>query len=380
MNTLHINASYKPAFIYGGPTMSVSMLCEQLARAGNSVSVFTTTANGESELSVATGNPINVDRVNVTYFKRITKDHTHFSPSLLTKLWKEVKNYDLVHIHAWWNLVSVLSTGIALARRVPVVVSARGTLSPYSFSNKNAGIKSIIHTLLGKPLLKKCHLHVTSEREKQAMVKLIQPKSISVLPNLVKLPAYSLSVEKEPEPLLKLIFLSRIEEKKGLDILLNALLLVNISYSLTIAGNGDEGYINYLKEIAANNHIADKINWVAFRDEDKFDLMREHDLFVLPSHDENFGNVVIESLSVGTAVLISQNVGLADYILKNNMGWICETNAESVGMSINTIGGNHKTDLSRIRKQAPQIIYKDFDPDNLVQAYITMYNDLIKHD
>jgi glycosyltransferase involved in cell wall biosynthesis len=380
LNILHINASYKPAFVYGGPTMSVSMLSEQLARAGNTVSVFTTTANGENELTVTAGKPINVDGVNVTYFKRVTKDHTHFSPSLLTKLWKEAKNYDLVHIHAWWNLVSVLSTGIALARGIQVVVSARGTLSPYSFSNKNTGIKSIIHTLLGKPLLKKCHLHVTSKREKRTILKLIQPKSISILPNLVKLPTYTLSAEKEPGPLLKVIFLSRIEEKKGLDILLNALLLVNIPYSLTIAGNGDAGYINYLKGIAAANHVTDKINWVAFRDENKFDLLREHDLFVLPSHDENFGNVVIESLGVGTAVLISQNVGLADYVIENDLGWICETSAESVGMSINTIGGNHKTDLNRIRKQAPQIIYKDFDPDNLVQGYTTMYNELIKHD
>jgi len=380
LNILHINASYKPAFIYGGPTMSVSMLCEQLARAGNTVSVFTTTANGENELTVTTGKPINVDGVNVTYFKRVTKDHTHFSPSLLTKLWKEAKNYDLVHIHAWWNLVSVLSTGIALARGVQVVVSARGTLSPYSFSNKNASIKSLIHRLFGKPFLKKCHLHVTSEREKHAILKLVQPKSISILPNLVKLPAYTLSAEKEPEPLLKLIFLSRIEEKKGLDILLNALLLVTVPYYLTIAGNGDEGYINYLKEIAADNHVTDKINWVAFHDENKFDLLHEHDLFILPSHDENFGNVVIESLSVGTAVLISQNVGLADYVIKNNLGWVCDTSAESVGMSINTIGGNHKTDLSRIRKQAPPIIYNDFDPDNLVQKYIAMYNELIKHD
>lgn len=380
MNILHINASYKPAFIYGGPTMSVSMLCEQLAGAGNTVSVFTTTANGENELTVLTGKPIGIDGVKVTYFKRLTKDHTHFSPSLLIKLWKEAKNHDLVHIHAWWNLVSVLSTGIALARGVLVVVSARGTLSPYSFSNKNTGIKSLIHKLLGKPLLNKCHLHVTSEREKEAIMKLIQPKSISILPNLVKLPAYSLSAEKGPEPLLKLIFLSRIEEKKGLDILLTALPLVNVPYNLTIAGKGDAEYVKHLKQITADNHIADKINWVGFHDENKFDLLREHDLFILPSHDENFGNVVIESLSVGTAVLISQNVGLADYVVKNNLGWLCETSAESVGGYINTIGGNHKTDLSRIRQQAPEIIYKDFDPDNLVQKYIAMYNELIKHD
>src|SRR3954466_11833550 len=121
--------------IYGGPTMSVSMLSEQLVKAGIDCSVFTTTANGPTELPVTIGIPVNVDGVWVTYFKRITKDHTHFSPALLLALWQRVKQYNIVHIHAWWNTVSVLSGLIAVLRGVPVIVSPRGTLSNYSFHN-----------------------------------------------------------------------------------------------------------------------------------------------------------------------------------------------------------------------------------------------------
>ena len=61
--------------------MSVSMLSEQLAAAGIGVSVYATTANGTEELPVKTNSILNVDGVQVTYFKRITKDHTHFSPA-----------------------------------------------------------------------------------------------------------------------------------------------------------------------------------------------------------------------------------------------------------------------------------------------------------
>ena len=135
--------------------MSVSMLCEQLVKKNIEVMVFTTTANGTDELPVALNNPVDVDGVRVTYFKRLTKDHTHFSPALLSKLWRNVKNYDVVHIHAWWNMVSVLSCFISLMRGVPVIVSPRGTLSPYSFSNKNRFVKNLIHHFLGKPLLNK---------------------------------------------------------------------------------------------------------------------------------------------------------------------------------------------------------------------------------
>lgn len=377
MRILHINASYKPAYIYGGPTMSVSMLCEQLVKAGVSANVFTTTANGVNELQVQTEKSVNIDGVEVTYFKRLTKDHTHFSPTLLAKLWKEAKKYDVIHIHAWWNLVSVLSCFIAVMRKVPVVVSARGTLSSYSFSNKNTGIKSLIHTLFGKSLLNRSHLHVTSKREKQAILKVIQPKGISNIPNLVKLQASHTSAEKETGPVLKLLFLSRIENKKGLDILLNALPLVSVPYYLTIAGTGDEAYINDLKKLATDNSITEKINWVGFSDENKFDLLRTHDLFVLPSHDENFGNVVIESLSMGTAVLISKNVGLEDYVSKNNLGWLCETSPASVADAINTIGTQCEEDLKRISREAPTVIYHDFDGNNLIKDYIAMYKEVI---
>jgi len=378
LRVLQICAAYKPAFIYGGPTMSVSMLSEELIKAGVVSEVFATTANGKSELPVTPGLPVNVDGVSVRYFKRLTKDHTHFSPALLKALWKECRDFDLIHIHAWWNLVSLFSCMIALTRKVPVLISPRGTLSPYSFQNKNIGVKWFIHNLFGKYLLNSSHLHVTSARENKAIKSLIYPKSITILPNFVMLSSQKQFEENKPSSRLRLLFFSRIEEKKGLDILLNALALVTVPYRLTIAGDGDENYVTYLKNIAINSHIDDKIDWVGFQGENKFDLLHSHDLFVLPSHDENFGNVVIESLSVGTPVLISEEVGLADYVRENNLGWICRTNPSAISEAINTIVKDQQHELKRIRKEAPGIIYNDFNEDNLVKKYIGLYQQLIK--
>jgi glycosyltransferase involved in cell wall biosynthesis len=378
LKILQVNASYKPAFIYGGPTMSVSMLCEQLVKAGVSVSVFTTTANGKTELPAEPGQPVNADGVTVRYFKRITKDHSHLSPSLLFALWKDVKKFDLVHVHAWWNLVSVLSCVVALMRKVPVLLSPRGTLSPYSFGNKNIGPKWLIHHLLGKYLLNKSHIHTTTERESDAIKRLIHPRSITMLPNFIQLPGQKAIAVKATLTCLKLIFFSRIEEKKGLDILLNALALVSVPYHLTIAGSGEASYIQSLKIIAANNHTGNKISWIGFLNENKFELLQQHDLFVLPSYDENFGNAVIESLSVGTPVLISDQVGLADYVKKNSLGWICQVNETSISSTINEIATNHHAELMQIRKNAPGIIYEDFNEDKLAKKYIAMYDKLIK--
>ncbi|HVW15737.1 MAG TPA: glycosyltransferase, partial [Mucilaginibacter sp.] len=239
MKVLQVNASYKPAYIYGGPTMSVSKLSEQLTAAGCTVEVFTTTANGPGELPVEPGKTVDVDGVKVTYFKRLTKDHSHFSPALLRHLWSEVKKIDVVHIHAWWNLVSVLSCQIAIMRSKPVVISPRGTLSAYSFTNKNSFSKKLIHALLGKRLLKRSFIHVTSQRERQAMEKLVTPERIYEIPNFVALPDDLPLAGSGDNRFLKLLFFSRIEAKKGLEILFDALKNIAIPYRLSIAGDGE---------------------------------------------------------------------------------------------------------------------------------------------
>jgi glycosyltransferase involved in cell wall biosynthesis len=294
-------------------------------------------------------------------------------------LWVHVKDFDVVHVHAWWNLVSIFSCWIALIRGVPVVLSPRGTLSAYSFINKNNLPKKLIHSSLGKRLLKKCSIHVTSAREKTAIEGIIHPKRIINIPNFIALPSSTpLEAKRSPGPL-KLLFFSRIEEKKGLDILFDALSSVTAPYHLTIAGDGKPEYVERLKSIAALNGISTSLSWVGFQGENKFDLLHQHDVMILPSYDENFGNVVIESLSMGTAVLISKNVGLADYVAENNFGWVCELDKHDISNFIDRI--NTESDLlMTIRKQAPMRIRQDFNEENLARKYRDMYNQIINND
>ena len=375
MRVLQICAAYKPAYIYGGPTMSVSMLAEQLVKGGVDTETYTTTANGKTELPVIPNVSVEVDGVTVTYFKRLTKDHSHLSPALIARLWKQVKSFDVIHIHTWWNLVSLFSCLVALMRDTPVLVSTRGTLSPYSFRNKNIGFKWFIHQLLGIHLLKRCHLHVTSVQEADAIGKIIMPKRIVNIPNFVKLPKHASKITGHTGAF-KLIFFSRIEQKKGLDILIDTLPLLTYPYKLTIAGDGDLAYIETLKSLAVKNGVAANIDWIGFRSEDKFEMLACQDLLILPSHDENFGNVVIESLSEGTAVLLSPFVGLANYVVENKLGWQCELNANAFANMINFIT-TRQDKLSDIRKNAPDKIRADFDESRLVRRYIDLYKNII---
>lgn len=349
-----------------------------MQQAGCTVNVYTTTANGPVELAVAANTTVCVDHVMVTYFKRITKDHTHFSPLLLWRLWREVRGFDVVHIHAWWNLVSVFSCFIAVIRKVPVVVSPRGTLSAYSFTNRSSFSKRTMQVMLGKYLLRRSFIHVTSQKEGHDIYALIHPKKLMNIPNFVVLGAPPGPLVKPKDSRLELLFLSRIEEKKGLDILFNALESVTIPYHLTIAGDGEPGYVANLKALAARQNIYGNISWIGFQGGNKFELLAGMDIMVLTSHDENFGNVVIESLSVGTAVLISKNVGLADYVSENNLGWVCELEADNIRSFIELIA-NATSARADIRSRAPGRIQTDYREDNLAKRYMDMYKQVINH-
>jgi glycosyltransferase involved in cell wall biosynthesis len=380
LKIIHITASYKPAYIYGGPIQSVAKLCEAMVEVsdGKELQVLTTTANGTKELEVQTGKVNLIDSVPVTYFKRWTKDHSHFSPELLIQLRKTILQTQdsklIIHIHAWWNLVSVLSCLIAKFYKMPVVLSPRGMLTSYSFGNRNSISKNLIHKFIGKRLLKYCHIHATSEQEKQDILKIITPKSITVISNLVSFPSSAPSLQSSANNIFQLLFLSRIEEKKGLELLFEALTLVDIPWQLTIAGSGKAEYVESLKLKAEKLKLDNRIKWLGLVDkEKKFDLLADHDLTVLTSHNENFANVVIESLSVGTPVLVSKHVGLADYLVDKELGWVTSLNVDEIKTEL-VSAYREATKREKIRTEAPSIIKDDFNDVILVKKYIELYN------
>lgn len=366
--------------IYGGPSMSVSKLSEELCKNGLQVEVFTTLANGRTELNFPPGKLTYIENVPVWFFKRITKDHSHFSPALFKHLISEIKKTNeplIIHIHAWWNLVSIFACLVARFYKIPVVLSPRGTLSNYSFQTNHNFIKKWIHLLLGKKLLSNCNFHCTSGVEKNEIVQFIHSKKIQVIPNFVAIPSQLKSYTKSENPILKLLFLSRIEAKKGLEVLLQALAGIDFPYQLTIAGTGEMDYIQSLQNLVTKNSMEAFVTWIGFQDhESKFEVLQAHDLLILPSYNENFGNVVIESLAVGTPVLISDQVGLANYVTANKLGWTFENKPEKLREQLTKINQN-RFELDEIKLQSPKKIRKDFAEEALIKQYVNFYHDVI---
>jgi glycosyltransferase involved in cell wall biosynthesis len=377
VNLLHIIPTYKPAYCYGGPIVSISLLCENLVADGHQVTVLSTTANGKTELPVYKRAPKKVDGVDVYYFPRWTKDHSMFSPALLWYLWRNARHFDAIHIHSWWNLSVLCATIVCILRGIKPILSPRGMLSPFTIRGK---FKPIFQRFVGKKLLKNTLLHATSPQEVKECLALIPDWPHVDLPNFLDAQLWDLSKKtrlnahkiRENAPI-RLLFLSRLHQKKGLELLFDALAQVTFEWSLNIAGEGETAYVKQLKKQAQQLKIADKITWLGWVNADKRAVIFETaDLLVLPSYNENFANVIIESLALGTPVLVSKYVGLSDYVAEKKLGWVCDTTVDNL-QQILIESNAQKTHHQWITQNSAQQIRQDFDPSVLVQKYVKMY-------
>ena len=390
---LHITPSYKPAYVYGGPIYSVSRLCESQLAAGAEVQVWTTTANGAEELQVPIAQEQQVDGVGVTYFRRWTKDHSHFSPALLMHLLQQGSRFDHIHIHSWWNLVAIGSVLVCRLKGIRPVVSPRGMLSTYTLRSKS---KRFFHQWIGRWLLSGTSVHATTVAEAREVEQLVPGADCFVLPNVVELPERreadprlsSGFAEQFPDKIVRtglkeqasrtdhfdLLFLSRIHPKKGLDLLFRALAAIDFSWKLTIAGEGEEAYVEELQQLATDLAIDQHLHWYGWADQTaKFALLREADLFVLTSHNENFANVVLEALAVGTPVLLSDRVGLADWVQQAELGWVSPLEVTAIIATLQA-AAEASEQRQRIRHQAPAIVHQTYDARTVAQQYLSAYS------
>ena len=381
MTILQIVPSYKPAFVYGGPIYSISALSEAQETLGHKISVFTTNANGASNLKVPLGVVQTVNKVNVTYFHRITGDHTHISPKLWWKLWKDANKYDVVHLHSWWSVLMIGCAWVLKVKGVRFVFSPRGMFSDYSFNhNINPIKKGIFWGLLTKPVLKKQVFHATAFSEKIEIENLFgKDADVFVLPNLLQFPELSIEAIKthQKKELINLLFISRVDRKKGIELLLKAVNILkdDILVSLTIIGAGDKEYVDELKQLAYSLNISELIIWKGSMEwRAKFYDILNTDILVLPSYNENFANIILETLYAGRPVILTKYVGLHDYVSANNMGWVIDTNPNEIAECVKNYTSNKEEWQEKSVKMHNQIL-ADFNQRMLAEKYINLYKE-----
>lgn len=329
MRILHVVPTYYPAVRYGGPIRSVHGLAAALSRRGHDVHVYTTSVDGDRDLDVPLGQPVDLNGVLVHYFRVPALRRLYWSPGMRNELRKAVGSFDVVHLHSVFLWPMWVAAREAERARVPYIVTPRGMLIREMIQRRNRWIKAAWISLIERETFTgAAGVHATAELEREELQRFgwALPE-VAWIPNGVDFPAIHSPRAAGPFAGLAagyVLFLSRISWKKGLDRLIAAWREVP-DLTLVIAGNDDEDYRPKLEALAESMGVSNRVVFLgAVSDEHKWALYAEAELLVLPSYSENFGNVVAEAMAMSCPVVVSPEVGIAQFVHAHSAGVVCQ--------------------------------------------------------
>ncbi|MEP0918593.1 hormogonium polysaccharide biosynthesis glycosyltransferase HpsP [Leptolyngbya sp. DQ-M1] len=375
------------SLIYGGPSQMILGLSSALAEAGVEVTIATTNSNGDvgqAPLDVPLGIPIAQNGCEIRYFRCSPFRRYKFSIDLLHWLANNAQNYDLAHIHALFSPVSSCSAAIARSRQLPYILRPLGTLDPADLRKKRY-LKRLYAAALERPnLAGAAAVHFTSDQEAKTSERFNTVTRDLVIPLGVSLPpSESSSIHEKyriPDDRPILLFMSRIDPKKGLDLLIPALEQLDQNFHFVLAGGNpqDPSYEAAIRDRIQTSRLKDKTSIVGFvTGAEKTALLKAADLFVLPSYYENFGIAVAEAMSVGTPVVISDQVHIWQEIERSQSGWICTCDVESLTQTLKAALHDRAEQLRR-GKNAQNHAQTYYSWNAIAQQTIAAYREILR--
>lgn len=215
---------------------------------------------------------------------------------------------DLVHLHGIWLGFCHDVTGWALLQGRPLVVSPHGMLEPWALNHKKWKKRLAWWLYQKNDLMRARAFHACSEQEANSIRELGFRQPIAVIPNGVVLPKLKVEEAKVRDETKTALFLSRINPKKGLPMLLDAWAKLSPSgWRLVIAGNDDSNHLPTVQAKVLESGLEGQVEITGpLFGTEKESAFLNADLFVLPSYSENFGIVVTEALSYRVPVLTTK--------------------------------------------------------------------------
>ncbi|HEX4137659.1 MAG TPA: glycosyltransferase [Bryobacteraceae bacterium] len=335
MKILHVIPSVGPW--RGGPSFAMRAIAGGLAGRGIETHVATTDDNGPGRLDVTLGQPITEDGAVYWYFRRQTPFYLCSIPFAIW-LWRHASDYSLIHIHALFSWCSNVAALIARRKGVPYVIRPLGVLNRWGMENRRPLLKRLSFALIEKRVLRHAaFIQYTAELERAEAAECGFKDNPMIIPNPVESADGSGSAPGEHlrarYPELRgrriVLFLSRIDRKKGLDLLIPAFhgVLKSIpDAALVIAGDGDRELIETIRNQCRALAIENSVYWPGFLDGDaKRGAFGEAEVFVLPSYSENFGIAVIEAMAAAVPVIITDQVGICREVGQGKAGLVIST-------------------------------------------------------
>ncbi len=295
--------TYVPAVRYGGPILATHSLARSLAESGWRVAVLTSDGDGPGRLNVPP--EVEIEGVRVRYLRRWAREA--LVPQVALALATLRPRPNVVHIGPPFASCTVFAHAAARVLGLPVVLSPRGSFDPWALKHKR--LKKRIALWMLRPMLRTVTaVHATSDSESQAAARLLPQTLVRVVPNGVELPPASAKPAANGAPP-TVLFLGRLHPVKGIDRLLEGCAILSRksrSFRVVVAGGGETQYRSELLQRQHALGLDDRVDWLGVAEgSDKWRLLAQARLLVLPSHSESFGNVVLEALASGRPVVAS---------------------------------------------------------------------------
>ncbi len=303
--------------VYGGPSKILLELAQSLGKQGSQVDLVTTNANGTKTLQVPTKTWVLKDYYRVQYFSCCQLGDYKFSTSLTKWCWQQLNSYDIVHTHAIFSLTNLPFYWICTHKNIPFLSTPHGMLEPWALSYK-AWKKNIYYNILEKPALNAAQaIQATASTEFVNLHRLNLNSKLIKVPNGIDLSNF----ENLPDPNVfyrifphtrgkqLILFLGRLDPKKGLNLLAEAFGQVRQNFPnthLIVAGPDN---INYRSTVDQFFHDAGCYSSVTFtgmlNGVIKYAAFAAASFYIAPSYSEGFSISVLEGMAAGLPVVIT---------------------------------------------------------------------------
>lgn len=350
-----------------GPSVSVPTLCEALRHAGVCTRLFA--------LEPA---PQACDVTDAQFFptSRLPfAERLGVSPAMRTALARAAQEADLIHTHSLWMLPNVYPSSAVRGTRCRLMVSPRGTLSAWALRRSRWRKRLLWFAGQRRTLAAADCLHATCDAERQEIRDLGLTNPVAVIPNGVHCPDLSEPVQRGQGGRRQVLFLARIHPKKGLDRLLRVWVRLVDRYPqwfLRIAGPLDSDYARQVLRDVEQRQLP-RVEFVGEqRGEDKSRCFRESDVYVLPTHSENFGISVAEALAHEVPAIVTTGAPWSG-LRSQGAGWWIEQGDEPLAAALEDALRLTDAERSAMGQRGRQWMQQEFDWNGIGRRMADVY-------
>jgi glycosyltransferase involved in cell wall biosynthesis len=373
--------------VYGGASKIVLELAEALGSQGLQVDVVTTNANGKHPLNVPVRQWIDEKYYRIQYFPCYMWGDYKLSPALTRWCWKQLRAYDLVHTHAIFSITNLPIYWICQYQQIPYLSTPHGMLEPWALSYK-AWKKTIYYKLLEKPALNRAKaIQATASNEYRNLFSLRLKTNLISVPNGIHPARFKaqapthLFYQSFPHTQGKtlILFLGRIDPKKGLDLLADAFCQVYHHFPnthLIVAGADNTQYRPQAEQFFAGVGCSNAVTFTGMLTGDlKHAALEAASIYVAPSYSEGFSMSVLEGMAAGLPCVITHGCNFPEAAIAK-AARVVAINPDALAHAIMDCLRNPEK-AQEMGARGREFIFNNYTWDLVAQQLIEVYTKLL---